>query len=537
MPPAHPLSVPPAVQRRFGSALRMGPQVRTLGARRVRYVGGVALLIALYYGAAHLGYALDFAGPVASIVWLPVGVGIAFLYLEGVQFWPGVLIGDLLVNNYSALPIGVAVGQTFGNVLEVVVATMLLNRFARRRPMLRTLNGLAVMVLALAGGTALSATIGSLSLELGGVIRLGSTPGVWRTWWLGDFSGALLVVPLVVAWFGSPSPGWDRRRWIELGFALLAVAGLSVLAIRGTPAVSRADPMVSSKALGYVVFPALIWAAVRMGARGATLAVLVASGFAVWATTHYAGPFHSDALTRSVLETQLFIAVASLSSLCLAGAVAERERLAGRLFASRSRVVRAADHERLRLERDLHDGAQQRLSALIVRAAFAEETARHDPARAEAMLGSLKSEMELALEELRDLAHGSRPTALVRGGLAAALTDIANHSSIPITIGEMPSGRLPERTEITAYYVFAEGIANAQKHSKASAIRLRATQAGGLLRLEIVDDGIGGAAEGEAGGIQGLRDRVESLGGDLDLLSPVDRGTRLRAAIPTNLPA
>ena len=122
-------------------------------------------------------------------------------------------------------------------------------------------------------------------------------------------------------------------------------------------------------------------------------------------------------------------------------------------------------------------------------------------------------------------------------GSRATTPEVMGESPIPITIGEITSTRLPERTETTAYYVFAEGIANAQKHSKASAIRLRATQAGGVLRLEILDDGIGGAVEGDAGGIQGLRDRVESLGGTLDLLSPLHRGTRLRATIPTSLPA
>src|SRR3954467_13937357 len=123
------------------------------------YITGVLVLAGLYYGSAKLGYELEFAGPVAAIVWFPAGVGIAFLYLGGLRFWPGVLIGDLLANDYSALPLGSALGQTTGNLLEVLVAVVLLRRFVRRRSPLDTVPGLGGMVAAIAIGTAVSATI------------------------------------------------------------------------------------------------------------------------------------------------------------------------------------------------------------------------------------------------------------------------------------------------------------------------------------------------------------------------------------------
>ena len=109
---------------------------------RARYVLGVALLVALYYGAARLGYEFEFAGPVAAIVWLPVGVGIAYLYLRGIRFWPGVLLGDLLANDYLRLPVGTALAQTVGNVLEVVLAAYLLRRAARSGYLLGRVEGL-----------------------------------------------------------------------------------------------------------------------------------------------------------------------------------------------------------------------------------------------------------------------------------------------------------------------------------------------------------------------------------------------------------
>src|SRR6476659_1569037 len=123
-----------------------------LGSAPVRYVVGVGSLAGLYYASAKLGYQLEFAGPVAAILWLPVGVGIAFLYLGGLRFWPGVLIGDLLANNYMALPIGSALGQTCGNMLEVLVATVLLRRLVPRGSPLASVRGVGAIVVAIGAG-------------------------------------------------------------------------------------------------------------------------------------------------------------------------------------------------------------------------------------------------------------------------------------------------------------------------------------------------------------------------------------------------
>ena len=118
------------------------------------YVPRILAVIAMYYAAAHIGYAFQFAGPVASVVWLPVGVGIAVLYLGGLQLWPGIVIGDLLVNNYSTLPVGAAIGQSFGNLCEVVVAAVLLGKLTRREAPLATVPDLAGVLVAIVAGTA-----------------------------------------------------------------------------------------------------------------------------------------------------------------------------------------------------------------------------------------------------------------------------------------------------------------------------------------------------------------------------------------------
>jgi signal transduction histidine kinase len=501
------------------------PQIRLMGHPHVRYVLGTVALAATYYGAAQFGYALDFAGPVAGILWLPAGVGIAFLYLGGLRFWPGVLAGDLLANNYTTLPVGSALGQTCGNMLEMVVATLLLRALVRRGSPLDTVGALGRLLVAIAVGTAVSATVGALSLVLGDVIASDEVPSVWRTWWLGDFAGALVVVPLAVAWTRPPAPGRWSERWLEGVVVLTAVAGLSQFSL------SRDRP------LSYLVFPPLIWAALRFGQRGATLAVAIVVGFTAWNTAHYTGPFAYQSITHSVLSTQLFIAVAALATLCLAAVVSERQRFAEGLSASCARLVEAADTERRRLEHNLHDGAQQRLTALALRLRLGVEYAKEAPDRAAAVIEAAEAEVGLAIDELRDLAQGTHPAVLTERGLAHAIESIAAGSTPTVELRELPSTRFDETAEATAYYVIAEAVTNAQRYANASSIWIDVDVAHGSVHVEVGDDGVGGAAESSGSGLQGLRDRVEAMGGTFDIVSVIGAGTRVQAAIPLGQPA
>jgi signal transduction histidine kinase len=494
--------------------------VRPRWGLRVRYVAGIVVLAGAYYAAAKVGYELEFAGPVAAIVWLPAGVAIAFLSLGGLRFWPGVLVGDLLANDYTTLPLGSALGQTLGNMLEVLVAALLIRRLVARGSPLDSLGGFGRLLAVIAAATAISATVGPLSLWVGGVIAGGDLPEVARTWWLGDVSGALVVIPLALAWYQPLPRRWPRRRGLEAVVMLAAVAGMSEIAFR------------TETPLAYLVFPALGWAGLRFGRRGATLAVAVAVGFAVWNTTHYHGPFVFDSITASVLSTQLYIGVAALSTLSLAALVSERQRFADGLAASRVRLVNASDTERRRLEHNLHDGAQQRLTALAIRLGMAAERARDTHEAGAPALEAAGEEVVLAIDELRELAHGIHPAALTDGGLAFAIRGIAVRSTLPITLLELPSARFDDTAEATAYYVFVEALNNAQKHARASSVRARATTTTRTLDLEIADDGIGGATECAGGGLTGLRDRVEAIGGTFDIDSPSGHGTRIAAAIP-----
>jgi signal transduction histidine kinase len=498
------------------------PRPRSLvRSRTVRHLAAIGLVVAAYYGAAQVGYTLSFAGPVAAIVWLPVGIGIAFLYVGGLGLWPGVLAGDLLANPYSALPWGAALGQTCGNLLEVVVAAILLRRLVRRGSPLDTMSGVCALLVAIGIGTLISATVGSISLLLGHVISSAALGSVWRTWWLGDASGALVVVPFALAWSLQPLRfAWTKSRALEGVSVLIAVAALSEIGFRtGRPFV-------------YLVFPALLWAALRLGKRGATLAVAVTVGSAVWNTVHSSGPFYFHPLSESVLSVQLYIGVAAISALSVAAVVAEREAYAERLARSRARIVEAADSERRRLERNLHDGAQHRLTALAYFLASSAEHARAAPEQSSPLFERAEAEVALAIDELRELARGIHPSILTDLGLANALRSIAARSMVKVQLLELPARRVDPTSEATAYYVVAEAVTNAQRYADATAVLIRVTARPDALHVQIDDDGVGGARMNGGSGLQGLYDRVDAVGGRFSLSTRPGHGTHIEALIP-----
>jgi signal transduction histidine kinase len=288
--------------------------------------------------------------------------------------------------------------------------------------------------------------------------------------------------------------------------------------------------------LTYLVYPALAWASLRLGQRGATLAVAVTAILAVTRTEQNVGPFHFQSITRTTLSTQLFVIVAALSTLLLAAATTERESLSDDARRSRARLVEAADLERRRIERNIHDGAQQRLTALAYKLRIALEDA--EPTAPEtAVLEDAEAELLVAIDEVRELAHGIRPSVLSDLGLANAIKSIAARSIIHITLRELPSSRFDETAEATAYYVVAEAVANAHKHADPSSIVVSAQSSQRFLTVDVVDDGRGGAREEDGQGLQGLRDRVEAIGGTFGVSSPVGRGTRITAVIPATISA
>jgi PAS domain S-box-containing protein len=205
----------------------------------------------------------------------------------------------------------------------------------------------------------------------------------------------------------------------------------------------------------------------------------------------------------------------------------ERTRADQELRASRARLVSVADEERKRIQRNLHDGAQQRLTSVLLRLGrLRASSGEHDE-----LLGLAIHELAASLDEIRQLAGGLHPALLTERGLATALEALALRTPMPLELEALPDRRLPERVEAAAYYVVAEALANVQKHASARRVVVRATADDRCLDLSVRDDGVGGA-DATGGGLRGLADRVEALGGALTLDSPAGGGTRIRAQIP-----
>jgi signal transduction histidine kinase len=202
------------------------------------------------------------------------------------------------------------------------------------------------------------------------------------------------------------------------------------------------------------------------------------------------------------------------------------------LKASRTRIVEAADLERKRIERNLHDGTQQRLTSIALALGLAESKLTTDPHAAGASLRQAKQALEAALAQVRDLSQGIHPTVLTTRGLGPAIKDLAYTAPLPVTVEAELNGRLPERVEAGAYYLVAEALANVAKHAHASTATVTTAREHGRLLLSVRDDGIGGAAPTHGSGLRGLADRVQALGGTLEVDSPPGRGTELRAVIP-----
>jgi signal transduction histidine kinase len=207
------------------------------------------------------------------------------------------------------------------------------------------------------------------------------------------------------------------------------------------------------------------------------------------------------------------------------------------LHASRQRLVEASEAERRRLERNLHDGAQQRLVVALLGVRTVEQRLANDEVLAAIARGA-REELEAAIEDLRELARGLHPPLLAREGLAAAVRAGADRASLPIELDVQLDAKLPDALEAAAYYVCAEAVTNAVKHAQATQVWMRIAQENSALTVEVRDDGVGGAQlDSDGTGLEGMRDRVDALDGTLTIDSPPGEGTRLVAVFPVAAPA
>jgi signal transduction histidine kinase len=217
-----------------------------------------------------------------------------------------------------------------------------------------------------------------------------------------------------------------------------------------------------------------------------------------------------------------------------AGLVLRNVALISELRASRQRLVRAQDEERRRLERNLHDGAQQQLVALSVKVRLAQSLVGRQDDRARDMLDEVQADSQSALEELRDLARGIYPPVLADQGLAAALEAQARKSPVPVLVEPDGVDRYPPEVEATVYFCTLEALQNIAKYAQASSVTVRLRPEDGTLRFEIVDDGRGfdPATTGYGTGLRGMADRLDAVGGSLEIESSIGRGTTVTGIVP-----
>jgi len=498
-----------------------------MSSRLTRYLVGVVAIAAASFALAHGGKALLLTGP-AGAFWPAGGFGIAVLYLGGLRWWPGVLLGDAasllwdVLSTDLALPVGSALAEAAGDMARTLVAVMILQRLAGPQAAMDRLGQVGALLVAVASGAAISAAVAMIALWAGEIIEPSDMTVFWRSWWLGDVSGGLVVVPLALAWTRLPAPPWQGRGW-EGALMIAAVVALSAIAL-------SADQPVT-----YIVFPAFIWAALRFGPQGATLAVAVAVAVAVWATSNELGPFVEHVATDSALNLQLYIAVAALTTLCLAAVVTERRRAAVDLAESRSHVATAGADERHRLERELHDSAQNRLIALQIHLSVARERSAQTSPELAATLERLLDDAMAVGDELRRIGQGISPPLLATLGLAAALTAEATHSAISVQVSADDVGFSEPEVELAVYLSCLELMQNAAKHAGPGAtvtvaLRLDADD----LTFTVHDDGRGYEQEATAwgAGLTGIQDRINSVAGRIEIVAQPGAGTTATGRVP-----
>ena len=316
----------------------------------------------------------------------------------------------------------------------------------------------------------------------------------------------------------------DASRWLDVVYVLVA---LPLAVIEFTVAVT-----LWSLSVGLLLTP-LILVLPQPATLGMFLDRLPVSPEAAVGVTFVIGlvllPVAASA-TRGMAILHRYVVEGLL---CISPADALRrdnERLRG----SRSAAVELEASELRRIERDLHDGAQQRLVMLAIDLSLAEDKVDSDPAAAKVLIAGARDQARQALGELRDVVRGTAPAILLDRGLAAALSAVAGRSPVPTFVDSQlaPNERLPHGVERAAYYVVSEALANIAKHARATRCDIRVLRQPGWLLVEVRDDGAGGAALVPGGGLAGLRDRVEALDGQLELLSPAGGPTRIRVSLP-----
>jgi signal transduction histidine kinase len=283
------------------------------------YLFKIAALALIYHLAARLGLKMAYVQINTSPVWPPTGIALAALLIFGYRLWPGITLGVLAGSLFTGADLEVAAGMALGNTLEALAGAWLLRdvvRFQNGMDRIRDVVGMgAVSVFS----TMISATIGTITLILANRVDWSLFGSIWPTWWIGDLLGALVIAPALLVWISPPSIYAQKRQYVEGVVLLVLLVAVTWYVFGGIP-----PDGILHEALIYLVFPFILWAALRLEQHGATAAILIVSGIAIWGTVHGLGPFSLNSKNDSLVLLQTFTAVVSLTGLILAAATIER---------------------------------------------------------------------------------------------------------------------------------------------------------------------------------------------------------------------
>jgi len=374
----------------------------------VRYAGYLALLSAVYFVAAKIGFAAAAVHPVVSSAWPPSGIAFAVLLLLGTRFWPAIAIGAFMVNLTGGIPPLGALSMAVGNTLEAVVGVWLLTRFARFRPSLDRLRDvLALVLLGATASTAISATMGTIVLALTGGAAGRPTQTIWLAWSSGDSIGILILTPLILAWATGSRPRITARNMVEAGVLAASLVVFTTLLFE------------LPFNYVYAIFPFTIWAAVRFGRRGAATASFVVAVLAVGHTVRGVGPFAGATPINNLFQLQIFIALLALTSLMLAAVIAERQAVEAALDLTRQQSRQA---QKMEAVGRLAGGVAHDFNNLLTVIATCTDFVLGDP--------TLPEEHRVDLGEVKKATD--RATSLTRQLLAFGRTQMLRPSTINV---------------------------------------------------------------------------------------------------------
>jgi signal transduction histidine kinase/integral membrane sensor domain MASE1 len=288
-------------------------------------------LAVLYFGVARAGLAITFEAEQVSVIWPPTGLALAALLLFGYRLWPGIAFGAFIANIVANEPTITAFGIALGNTLEAATGAWLLRRFGFNNQMLHPSDVLNLLLSSAVISTMISATIGVTSLCAGGVQPWASYGLLWRIWWVGDATGALIVAPLLLTW-GSRQPALWQQRNVAEAVLLLALMSVVCMEIFTTSSIN-------GHTFVYIVFPFIILAALRLQQQGVTAATVIASATAIWATLHNTGPFSGASVEHNLILLQIFMGVVSMTGLLLSATVARSRNTEAELREGKTRLA------------------------------------------------------------------------------------------------------------------------------------------------------------------------------------------------------